>query len=117
LPANGQEDRWLLAASSELHAEYIDVETVSTSGRRVTAWVKREYFEPYTDEAGDTYNREVMRVRYDCQARTMAVMDVHQHLDNRVVWSGNLSSEAPVAVSPESVGEGSLQTACSLIPD
>ncbi len=109
------DDRWIPAGESESFARFLDRTRVTRQGGGVyRVWVRSVYAQPQTTDSGDTYDRVMSMMDYDCSGRRWRAVQVIQYLGGRVVWTTEDEPSAWAAWVPDSVGETTGQAACRL---
>ena len=107
--------RWALAAEGEASGMrvYIDTQTMTRDGSRVTVWVRDVYRGPVTNSLGTNFWSSVTLTVFDCAARTEQGRDWATFTeDGTVSKNGNYNMTA-FAVMPGSIAEGTLETVCN----
>jgi hypothetical protein len=109
-------DRWMFAAASDSTVYGIDRTSLKLLGTAVVQyWVKATHQAPITDAAGDTFDSELFQEEANCSRRELRSASHYQYLSGSPVYSprtSTMGSWHPAV--PGSIGEGRLDTACTL---
>ena len=86
----GEDERWLPISATGTYRETLDRTRIDTEAERTyRVWLRRLYEEPTTDEYGDTYDREMTQLDYDCSRRRVRVVQIIQYLGTRQIYESN----------------------------
>ena len=100
-----QPDRWVhVGGSPNVYEEYLDKESVTRSGDKVTLWTRRDF----ARDQGTAWNE----LELDCSARTETILAWVR--DDRGTVSHNVvrPHRGPAPIPPKSVEERIFNLAC-----
>jgi S1-C subfamily serine protease len=85
-----EDERWLPVSATGAYRETLDRTRIATQGESTyRVWLRRLYQEPTTDQYGDTYDREMMQLDYDCGRRRLRLVQIVQYLGARQIYESD----------------------------
>ena len=106
--------RWILISENENYNVYFDTLTVESERRYSTGWFRYDMKNEKAATSGKQYDRELQRVRFNCEERTYSIITDTLYLGGNVVESYDHESWEKDwdYVIPDTVGEVMSKIIC-----